>query len=384
MTEAVETTPESKKTKQKRNVREIDNSGKAVRKIKGLPRTNMPVVLPDDPTFLKQPRQVTYMRYDFNMGQLRIFLSIIECLQSAIEESITKRIVPEQLTLFKDLKDPENIYLQIPIKDFGFKPDRYDELKKALLKMVVIPVELDCKNPITGEDSLLMKGMFEAIIPKARYSRYITIKIERRVAKHLVDANGGFTKFIKEIATSAKNKYTVRIYFLICSWRDKGGFRMEYKKFRNWLQLGDKYQDFKDLHKRVIFPCYKELHEKADCWFELDVEYAKPNDKEPSFMNFKVIKAAVTIQEQEKLKLQRQNIENLLFNRFHMPERQIKEILKNMTLDNIPLVNEKMGNLFHYMADHQGEIKHTTEYAYKALMKVFDFNSDYEDVTEKN
>ena len=58
---------------------EID--GEIVRIRKGHPRTNLPVELPENPTWLKQPNVVTLMAGDFKTVQIRILIAVIEKLQ---------------------------------------------------------------------------------------------------------------------------------------------------------------------------------------------------------------------------------------------------------------------------------------------------------------
>jgi hypothetical protein len=65
---------------------EID--GEIVRIRKGHPRTNLPVKLPENPTWLKQPNVVTLMAGDFKTVQIRILIAVIEKLQDVIELSI--------------------------------------------------------------------------------------------------------------------------------------------------------------------------------------------------------------------------------------------------------------------------------------------------------
>lgn len=65
---------------------EID--GEIVRIRKGHPRTNLPVKLPENPTWLKQPNVVTLMAGDFKTVQIRILIAVIEKLQNVIELSI--------------------------------------------------------------------------------------------------------------------------------------------------------------------------------------------------------------------------------------------------------------------------------------------------------
>ena len=98
-----------------------------------------------------------------------------------------------------------------------------------------------------------------------------TIEIAKDVASLLVaiDRNmhgkpENYTSFILQVATNAKNKYTSRIYKLISSWKKKGGFYVPINDFREWIQLGNKYQDYKEMKRRILMPVQQELENQAD------------------------------------------------------------------------------------------------------------------------
>lgn len=153
------------KSKKKREEKESVN-GEIVRVRKGLPRTNQPVILPENPTWIKQSNIVTLMSYDFKTLQMRVLISLIEKIQGAIEESITKKVSVEQLTLFQEFKDKEKIFFTLKYKDLGITPDQYPDVRLALKHLATIPVEFDAKDPTTGADSWAVTGLFKAYIPK--------------------------------------------------------------------------------------------------------------------------------------------------------------------------------------------------------------------------
>lgn len=106
---------------------EID--GEIVRIRKGHPRTNLPVKLPENPTWLKQPNVVTLMAGDFKTVQIRILIAVIEKLQDVIELSIQHldkygtSIPCEQLSLFQEYSD--RIRVDIAYRDLGVNPDQF-------------------------------------------------------------------------------------------------------------------------------------------------------------------------------------------------------------------------------------------------------------------
>lgn len=175
---------------------EID--GEIVRIRKGHPRTNLPVELPENPTWLKQPNVVTLMAGDFKTVQIRILIAVIEKLQNVIELSIQHidkygtSIPCEQLSLFQEYSD--RIRVDIAYRDLGVSPDQYKEVKSMVRKLISIPVEFDVKDPITGEESWAITGLFtKANIPKTPYSRGFSLEMDREVAKVFINVDRGFT-----------------------------------------------------------------------------------------------------------------------------------------------------------------------------------------------
>lgn len=343
---------DDKTTSKKRKVKAVKDpvNGEVLLVRKGMPRTGH-VQLPDIQTFLKQPNIVTLMTHDYSNLQLRAFISVIEALQITIEESINKESV-EQLVLFQEFQKSDKIKLTIPTANFGVEPGNYPKLKNCLKQLATIPVELDAKDPITGADAWVVKGLLQAYIPKGTYQRNITIEIDKDIAKLLVNVDKGFTKYMKEIAISSESKYTPRIYMLISSWKDKGGFSITIHKFRNWLKLEKKYSAYKDLYKRILRPAYEELHEKADCWFEVN-EICREDEKEPYKLNFKVIKASLSAAEKEWFETQRKNIEGILYRHMGLRGKDLEEVLKQINFSNVIHALNKL----YYLSDHLDEIR---------------------------
>ena len=340
-------------------------NGDIIKERKGLPRTKLPVKLPNNPTWLKQPNLITMLSADLNTFHLRVMISIVEKLQSSIEQSV-KGEPFQQLSLFQQTVN-DRVIITVPTKDFGVNPDSYPELRKALLQLATIPVELDTKDPLTGAESWAVSGLFKAYIPKEKHRRTVSFEFDDNIAKALVNVEKGFTKYIKEIAFQTQSKYTVRIYMLISSWKDKGGFSITLDRFRKWLKLEEKYPKYKDLYKRVIRPVYEELFEKANCWFEV-AEVYKNGESEPFKLNFKVVRAALTIQEEEYLKNHSQSLANMLARQFKMSEKQIKEVLSYVTISNVQIGINKVMELNDYINEKWDTITSISDYCTKAMI----------------
>lgn len=351
---------------------EID--GEIVRIRKGHPRTNLPVELPENTTWLKQPNVVTLMAGDFKTVQIRILIAVIEKLQNVIELSIQHldkygtSIPCEQLSLFQEYSD--RIRVDIAYRDLGVSPDQYKEVKSMVRKLISIPVEFDVKDPITGEESWSITGLFtKANIPKTPYSRGFSLEMDREVAKVFINVDRGFTRYIKEIALRAQSRYTIRMYMLISSWKEKGGFSIYVDRFRKFLKLEDKYPEFKDLYRRVIRPVYEDLFEQADCWFEMAEVYRNSGDTQPYKLNFKVIKSALSKKEEELLKGQKKMITNFCSLHFAMKDEHLQQFIPQITLNNYKAVVTKMLYLGEYVRDNWNKISNKAEYCLSVLLK---------------
>ena len=351
---------------------EID--GEIVRIRKGHPRTNLPVELPENPTWLKQPNVVTLMAGDFKTVQIRILIAVIEKLQNVIELSIQHldkygtSIPCEQLSLFQEYSD--RIRVDIAYRDLGVSPDQYKEVKSMVRKLISIPVEFDVKDPITGEESWAITGLFtKANIPKTPYSRGFSLEMDREVAKVFINVDRGFTRYIKEIALRAQSRYTIRMYMLISSWKEKGGFSIYVDRFRKFLKLEDKYPEFKDLYRRVIRPVYDDLFEQADCWFEMAEVYRNSGDSQPYKLNFNVVKSALSKKEEDLLKGQKKMITNFCTLHFAMQDEHLQQFIPHITLNNHAAVLNKMLYLGEYVRENWNKISNKAEYCLAVLLK---------------
>lgn len=347
-----------------------------IKERKPLARTNKPVKLPDNVTWLKQPNIITLMSCDLNKIQMRAIIILIETLQ----EDINKRISGApfaQLSLFKDEDEDRVVKISIPIRNFGVKPNHYPELRNAIKELAKIPVEIDIKHPETGE-ATFNTNLLSAIIPlEGSQRKNVIFRIEREVAKCLVQVDFsqglGYTNYIKEIALTADSKYTIRMYMLISTWKHKGGFSMDVDKFKHWLQIDDsKYSDWKDIERRIIKTAEEELHEKANCWFHYSPVYDQNVSlKTPFRLDFKVISSASDEAEKE-LEIKKRSLQNVLVNNLKLSLNQSNDIISLLTIYNHKEITEKLFSLYDYIQNNRKTINSVSEYSYKSLMSFIE------------
>lgn len=334
-------------------------------------------MLPKNITWLKQSNILTFMAADFSVLQLKTVILLVEKMQRYIQQNIDCKEVgivgsSQQLSLFTD--NSNVVSIELAYRDLGIPAYQYNELKLVLKQLTSIPVELKTIDSTTGDRYCSYQALVAKVVinETQKYQRNFEIQLDKDVALAFIDIDKGFTKFIKEIAFNAKCKYSIRMYMLISSWQQKGGFEITLKEFRKLFMLGKKYPRYRELYKRVIKPAYEELHENADCWFEVAEKYATPSDTEPYKLSFKVIKSAVSKAEQEQLAKIKENISNMCYSHLHMVDRHMRQLLPLITLENAPGVLKKIVYLANYMEKNSVGIGNEAEYSLTALLNAIE------------
>ena len=182
---------------------------------RGLQRTNN-IVIPDSRTWLNMSNYITTMSSDYSVLQLKIVILIIEKMQMYISKVINNT----PLDLFGER---ESVLINIEYRELGITSNKYTIAREVAMKMITTPVSFDIINPLTGEKAWYCTGLISSVlIPKKKNSRSFSVEIKREIMDVLLNVDKGFTQFIKEIAFNASSKYTIRLYMLISSWKNKG------------------------------------------------------------------------------------------------------------------------------------------------------------------
>lgn len=84
------------------------------------------------------------------------------------------------------------------------------------------------------------------------------------VLPHLTMLNKEFTSYQLKQIGSLSSFYAVRLYELMSQFLKLGERSCTLEKLRQMLDLGEKYQDVKDMRKRVLDPALKELNARTD------------------------------------------------------------------------------------------------------------------------
>lgn len=337
-------------------------------------KTKKIVMLPSLRNYMFQPNRVTNAVYDYSLIQEKIFNAVMFRLQDAIKLSL-KGNDYKQLTLFKEFENDNQIKLSIPLKEISI-PQHYKYVKDSIKQLASIVVEIPYTDKKTNEKRLKISGLLEADIPvESNRSSSVDIFINKDIAHLLIEIEQNqfgqpvqYTRFIYEIAQNATNKYTSRIYKLICSWRKKGGFTISLEEFKEQLGIESKYKYFNDIKKRILLPVQEELFEKADCWFNCNSnDFITKQGNTVTHLNFKVITPEL-IEEDSRRK---DYALNLLRTHFKFGDRHIEQVKPIFDNASMPKILEKIIQLRTYYSENVTKIGDITSYVITALLNEF-------------
>lgn len=237
-------------------------------------------------------------RYNYSLIQERIFNYVIFQCQEYIKQVKDGKAV-EQLDIFTDINNPDNIRLKLPLKQLGRHED-YEHIRESMQKMCTILIQTPYSDK-SGRKWKLWQGLFSKVYEPMELQRsgYMVAEIDKSVGAMLVSMQRrpdgtpiNFSTFMYEVAAGSKNKYTSRLYKLVSSWQVKGGFYYSIDDLREYLQLGNKYKDTNALRTWILKPVSDELKENADCWFNVsDAYFEEKEGRKVLGYNFKVISA---------------------------------------------------------------------------------------------
>lgn len=264
------------------------------------PKNTNAVILPGC-TELYQPNRVTYGRGKlrrreggFTLMQSRILITLIKELQEAVLASMNGKDW-RQLNLFAS-EESNLIRVPIRLKNIAH-PRQYKEVYEAALELGKASIQLP--SSISKEYYCIATLFPRVELPKVVNGNSIMyVELFKDAARKLIEIDrtaggrpGYFTRYLYEVAMSATNKYTYKLYMIIASWKKKGGFRISFEELKKQLGVapGD-YAEYKEFKRRVLLPVQKDLEGKSDCWFNCAADgFEQRKNKAVQWLNFKII-----------------------------------------------------------------------------------------------
>lgn len=205
---------------------------------------------------------VVYIEANLKINELRVLMAIVQHLQGAILFKVRRRVqkgpLPEvflpERKVVPDLPDVRVV--TIPVLDFHFGLNNGKRLRECLeaLCHTRIAFPEGRKNDTAGS---LIVNNFPGLISGFSFPPYassVDVYLSDPLIERLLLTEEGYSHYSRSRALSITNKYTVRVYWLICSWRSKGGFCISLDGFRKLLSLGKGYEKASNIVARILEP----------------------------------------------------------------------------------------------------------------------------------
>ena len=217
------------------------------------------------------------------------------------------------------------------------------------IAQIILPA-VKSKKAKKPEEEVVLTGLIERAVIK-KYARDITISMHKATAMELMKVANGLTVFAEDVMYETNNKYTQKIYEIICQWKDVGVYTLSIEKFRELLVLKNKYVNTKILIRDIIRPAEKELKKIGDVFFDLSV--TKRGNVITHF-NFIIKTKALLKKENEHLLLIKEDTINLLRQHFGFKAHHLKQIewILNDS-GNITILRSKITELALKLADRR-------------------------------
>ena len=284
--------------------------------------------------------EVAYLRADLKISHLRILTAILRSLQE-----VTRHIISSKYS------NKSNINIQSGnLKDFGKvrritietkQLDIEDNtwfVRKCLQEMRVIPCTFSDESSYPG----IIAGFN---MPK--YSRTVDIYIAESLFWKMLNFEEGYFSFNDSELQQIQNKYTLRIYWLIQSWKNRGGFVITASDLKAILSVSKSYDRIDNLELKIIRPARDTLQTIAKVWFL----YRRYPSKGRELFAFKIKE---NLSEEEQLRLRKQYFDYCFQNLYSMgvPLQEIEKLMSGIEVEDYRLLAVKTAEIKDYILQH--------------------------------
>ena len=294
-------------------------------------------------------------------------MAIIKHLQTAIRFKVGRTVgkgrIPDALLppLSTRTGSPDTRMLEIPVSDFHFGLNNGARLRACL-------DELCSTRIVFPRISHYYLDTFPGLIAGYEfppYAKSVRIYLANPMVGRLLLTEEGYSHYSHSGALTLTNKYTVRLYWLICSWRNRGGFVISLENLRKILQLGPGYQRYCNITARVLNPSMRELREHFPIWFQ----YRLYKRGEGPVLAFK-IKVRLAPDEEKRLRKDAYEFCFRLLTKSGIGLHAFTAIFDSVETEDIRPFVAKLTDLVGYISDHP-EIRNRDQYLRTALHTWF-------------
>src|SRR5699024_2992979 len=271
--------------------------------------------------------------------QLKVFIFLVKEIQAFIRSQLSDvnnyaqnkneknrlSLVDNHKSLIEEFHG--SYFCEIPKKLF-VSGRNYSRLEQEVHSLAWIPVQFKTRHPKNNKvvlKSTTLFSVYEYLEPDKEKQRVISIEIQKDVLMLLSRINVApkgevlwdcdyYSKIGYEVILNSKRKYTGLLYFYLCHWRNKGGWRITTTELKSLLGIPkEKYKRNSQFSDRILNPAAAELQKIGYFWFEAN--FSK------DYTVFKIITPKKLKKENEAIS----TFKNLLKS-CHINEERIKEL----------------------------------------------------------
>jgi plasmid replication initiation protein len=141
----------------------------------------------------------------------------------------------------------------------------YRDLKSASERLFRREVTLhEAPNGNGGAKIRLTRWVQEIVYQEDQGT--VALRFSQPMVPYLSQLSAQFTKYALADVAQMTSAHAIRLYELLCQWRDAGKREVELSWFREKLHLEDRYSNIRDLKRRVIEPAVEQINEHSPLW----------------------------------------------------------------------------------------------------------------------
>lgn len=284
--------------------------------------------------------EVAYLRADLKISHLRILAAILRSLQEA-----TKQIISSKYSRKTDINIPSgNLkgYGKVRVISMATKLFDIDDNTYFVRKCLTEMKSISC----TFRDEESFPGLL-AGFSMPRYSRTVDLYFAEQLFWKLLNTEEGYFSFNEAEFSQIQNKYTLRIYWLIQSWKNRGGFVISVDNLRAILSVSKSYERIDNLELKIIRPARDHLQSLSRVWFL----YRRYSGKSGEHFAFKIKE---NLSEEEQQRIRKQYFDYCFQNLYSMgvPLQEIEKFMSGIEIEDYRLLAVKTAEIKDYILQH--------------------------------
>lgn len=146
----------------------------------------------------------------------------------------------------------------------------YRELEKAALRLKQRDVRLlEEPNGQGKKRKVMVTGWVQTIIYVEDEGR-VELRFTKDMLPYLSELSTQFTRYSLADVAQMTSGHAIRLYELLCQWRNLGRREVSIEWLRQAFQLNDKYPAIKDFKRWVIAPAIEQINEHSPLWVKYE------------------------------------------------------------------------------------------------------------------